>query len=281
MLDSELREHYREGLTSNTFKDINNESFVLMENEYLVVYNDLDGTLMDILKWNGHSLESLSDKNGKLGKGFKTFQFGEFKPKDPQQIIAIDSILNNQLTSIRGRAGSGKSLIALNTAWKLVESYGYKLVIFANPTPLRNSQELGFYPGTQLEKILQSSTGAMLKSKFGDEVEVIRHIQDGKLDILPFVDLRGYDSGDDKCIIWVVEAQNLTSDLLKLGLQRITESTKVIVDGDYHSQVDKDVYSYDNGMKRMSEVFRGSDIYGEVELQNVYRSRLADLAELM
>lgn len=59
--------------------------------------------------------------------------------------MAVDSILNNQLTSIRGRAGSGKSIIALNTAWNLVEKEGYKLVIFVNPTPLRDSQELGFY----------------------------------------------------------------------------------------------------------------------------------------
>lgn len=44
---------------------------------------------------------------------------------------------------------------------------------------------------------------------------------------------------------------------MKLGLQRISDNTKVIVDGDYFAQVDKDVYSSNNGMRRMSEVFRG------------------------
>jgi PhoH-like ATPase len=254
--------------------------FDLLTNEYIVVNDDITGELMDILKWNGQYLVSLRDNKGKLGKGFRTFQFNQFTPRDEQQIMAVDSIFSNQITSIRGRAGSGKSLIALNTAWKLVEKEGYKLVIFVNPVPSLNAQELGFYKGDKLEKLLQSSVGTMLKAKFGDEVEILRQIQDGTLDILPFVDLRGFDTGD-KTVAWILEAQNLTSELLKLGLQRIGEGSKVIIDGDYHQQVDKDVYISDNGMKRMSEVFRGTDLYGEVELQNVHRSRIAEIADQM
>ena len=120
----------------------------------------------------------------------------------------------------------------------------------------------------------------MLKSKFGDEFEILRLINDGKLDILPFVDLKGFDTAD-KTIIWVLEAQNLTTELLKLGLQRIGEGSKVIIDGDFHQQIDKAVYVTDNGMKRMSEVFRGDEMYGEIELQNIYRSRIAKLADTM
>ncbi|MED3562267.1 PhoH family protein [Bacillus xiapuensis] len=264
----------------NIYLNLGINQFDLMTNEYIIIYDDLDGELLEIMKWNGEYLVSLRDKKGKLGKGFKTFQFNDFVPRDEQQIMAVDSILNNQLTSIRGRAGSGKSLIALNTAWYLVEKEGYNLVIFVNPVPSLNAQELGFYKGDRLTKLLQSAVGAMLKSKFGDEVEIMRQIQDGKLDILPFVDIRGYDTGD-KTICWIVEAQNLTAELLKLGLQRIAEGSKVIVDGDYHQQIDKDIYIADNGMKRMSEVFRGTELYGEVELQNVHRSRIADLADKM
>lgn len=256
-------------------------SLELMINEYAVINNRKDGELLDIVVWTGKEIESLRNEKGILGEGFTTFQFGEFAPRDEQQIMAIDSIRRNQLTSIRGRAGSGKSLITLNTAWELVEKEQYKLVIFCNPTPLREAQELGFYKGDRMEKLMQSAVGTMLKSKFGDEIEILRQIQDGKLDILPYVDLRGWDSGDTKTIIWMIESQNLTSDLLKLGLQRVTESTKVVVDGDYFSQVDKDVYASSNGMKRMSEVFRGKELYGEVELQTVHRSVLADIADLM
>jgi PhoH-like ATPase len=259
----------------------NQNIFELLVNEYVIINDDIDGELLDIMKWNGKMLQSLQDDKGKLGGGLRTLQFGELTPRDEQQIMAIDSILNNQLTSLRGRAGSGKSLITLYTAWHLVEKMGYKLVMFVNPTPLRDSQELGFYKGDRLEKLMQSAVGTMLASKFGSIDGVMEQIEDGKLEILPFVDLRGYDSGELPTIVWILEAQNLTSDLMKLGLQRIAENTKVVVDGDYHAQVDKDAYSSDNGMKRMSEVFRGTDLYGEVELQQVHRSRIADIADTM
>ena len=68
---------------------------------------------------------------------------------------------------------------------------------------------------------------------------------------------------------------------MKLGLQRIGEGSKVIVDGDFHQQIDREVYIADNGMKRMSEVFRDNELYGEIELQNVHRSRIAELADKM
>lgn len=255
--------------------------FELMINEYAIINNVKDGELLDIVKWDGKETKSLRDANGNLGAKFSTLQFGEFKPFDEQQIMAIDSIRSNQLTSIRGRAGSGKSLITLNTAWRLVEEEGYKLVMFVNPTPLREAQELGFYKGDRKEKLMQSAVGTMLKSKFGSEEEIEKQIIYERLEILPFVDLRGWDSGDNKTIVWILEAQNLTADLMKLGLQRITENTKVVVDGDFHAQVDKDSYASNNGMKRMSEVFRGDVLYGEVELQTVHRSRLADLADKM
>ncbi|MEN7388435.1 PhoH family protein [Bacillus licheniformis] len=263
------------------YLNLNVNKFNLLINEYAVINDDLNGELMDILKWNGEMLQSLRNKKGRIKNGFKTDQFGEFQPRDEQQVMAVDSILNNQLTSIRGRAGSGKSIIALNTAWNLVEKEGYKLVIFVNPTPLRDSQELGFYKGDRLEKLLQSAVGTMLRSKFGDEDEIIKQINDNNLEILPFVDLRGYDTGEMKTIVWILEAQNLTADLLKLGLQRISDNTKVIVDGDYFAQVDKDVYSSNNGMRRMSEVFRGNEIYGEIELQTIHRSKIADIADRM
>ena len=69
---------------------------------------------------------------------------------------------------------------------------------------------------------------------------------------------------------------------MKLALQRIGEDSICIVEGDYNAQVDLSSYSgNNNGMKRMSEVFRGHSLYGEVELQNIYRSKIAEIAEQM
>jgi PhoH-like ATPase len=278
MVESELEKIYNNWV-ENTYN--------LLVNEYLVIYDDAvtdNLEILDIFKWNGKYMETLkrNKRSGKIDLSFKTSQFDKFVPKDAYQMMAVDSILNNQLTQIRGRAGSGKSKIALETSWHLIERGEYeRLVVFVNPTPVRDSQEMGFYKGDKLEKLMQSSVGVMLKSKFGDEIEIERQIIQGRLDILPFVDLRGYETGEKKTIVWMTESQNLTADLMKLGLQRISENTKVIIDGDYHAQVDKDVYATSNGMKRVSEIFRGEDLYGEVELQNIYRSRVADIADRM
>ena len=69
---------------------------------------------------------------------------------------------------------------------------------------------------------------------------------------------------------------------MKLALQRIGEDSIVIIDGDVDGQVDLAQYAgANNGMKRMSDVFRGQDLYGEVKLKNIYRSRIASIAEQM
>ena len=273
----DMSESQLKGLYDNV--EVN--SLGLITNEYSIINNVVDGELLDVIRWDGDKIETIVNEKGTLGTEIQTPRFGKLVPKDEYQAMTIDSILKNQVTSVRGRAGSGKSLIALHTSWQLVEKEGYKLVVFVNPVNTQDATELGYYKGDRLTKLLQSSVGATLISKFGDEFTIMEQMEEGKLEIHPFADLRGYDTGDNKVVVWILEAQNLTSELLKLGLQRIGENTKVIVDGDFHLQIDKQVYANNNGMKRMSEVLRGIDLYAEIELQNVYRSRLADLVDAM
>lgn len=69
---------------------------------------------------------------------------------------------------------------------------------------------------------------------------------------------------------------------MKLGLQRIGEDSICIIDGDDNTQVDDKAYAgANNGMKRLSKVFRGAEFYGEVELKQIHRSRIAELADKM
>ena len=71
-------------------------------------------------------------------------------------------------------------------------------------------------------------------------------------------------------------------ELLKLAIQRVGEDSFMILDGDIKSQVDLVEYEgSNNGMRRASQVFRGTDLYGEVTLKQIHRSRLAEIAEQM
>ena len=93
-------------------------------------------------------------------------------------------------------------------------------------------------------------------------------------------DIRGYDSTGMRAGIYITEAQNMDISLMKLALQRIGEDSICIIDGDDRAQVDDPSFAgIHNGMKRVSQVFRGHDIYGEVTLAEIHRSKIAQIAE--
>ena len=69
---------------------------------------------------------------------------------------------------------------------------------------------------------------------------------------------------------------------MKLALQRIGSDCVCVIEGDDKSQVD-DIHfeGINNGMKRLSKVFRGNNIYGETELKIIHRSVIAAIADNM
>ena len=103
-----------------------------------------------------------------------------------------------------------------------------------------------------------------------------------QLILLPMSDVRGYDTTGMHAGIYITEAQNMDIELMRLALQRIGEDSICIIEGDDDAQVDMAMYAgARNGMKRMSKIFRGQDFYGEVSLQNIHRSRIANIAQKM
>lgn len=138
------------------------------------------------------------------------------------------------------------------------------------------------YPGDKNSKLFDSSIGNMLASKLGGRFAIEQLIAQGKIELLPLSDLRGYDTTNMNCAVYITEAQNMDIELMKLALQRIGEDSICIIDGDYDTQVDMSQYAgMNNGMRRASEIFRGKDLYGEVELKNIHRGRIASIAEEM
>ena len=241
--------------------------FDLCTNEYLIIYNN-EGEIVDRIMWTGEKYRQLRFHN------FNSKYFGDVKPMkdDVYQMLAADSVVNNQITMLCGKPGSGKTYIAFGYLFSLLDHGKIdRIIIFCNPTTAKNAAKLGFYPGSATEKLMSSQVGAVLSSKIGSALEVERLIQQEKLVLMPAADARGYET-PARSGVYIMESQNLTSDLLRMLLQRIKEDCKVIVDGDYNEQVDMDIYQESNGMREMSRVFRGEDIYGQVELQNIHRT---------
>lgn len=261
------------------YEHLNENIYDLLVNEYLIIKNS-DGEVVDKMKWDGEMYQNLKYPT------IKSNYFGAVKPYngDIYQQMALNSLSTNQVTMIKGAAGTGKSYLAIGYLMYLLEKRKIeKIIIFCNTVATANSAKLGYYPGSKDEKLLDSSIGNMLSAKLGDAFGLEQMIAQGKIQLLPMSDVRGFDTGGDMTTgVYITEAQNMDISLMKLALQRIGEDSICIIDGDYNAQVDLSQYAgSNNGMRRMSEVFRGENCYGEVELQNIYRSKIAIIAEKM
>lgn len=248
----------------------------LLTNEYLIIKNSLNQPV-DAWKFDGTCLVPLDIKP------IKSALLGRLKEKDFYQRCALDSFQNNKITVIKGKPGSGKSHLSMNFLFSQIEKGKIdKIIIFTNPTPTRGAAEIGFLPGTRIEKLMESNIGNFLMGKIGDKMMAMSLITQGKLDLLPISDIRGFDTTGMNCAVYITEAQNMTVDMMKLSLQRIGDDCTCIIDGDCETQVDNKLYEgKNNGMNRLSEVFRDRKIYGEIELKNIYRSEIAKIADLM
>ena len=267
-LDNQAMEEFYSYPTSNYFN-----AYI---NQYIIVRNQ-QREIVDRKVWTGEGYRNITFES------FDSKHFGKIKPLDVQQQFAADSFTHNKLTLIKGKPGSGKTILALGYLFGQLEKHQIDhIIIFCNTVAAKNSARLGYYPGSRLEKLLDSQIGNLLASKLGSRMEVERLTNSEELILLPMSDIRGYDTTGMRAGIYISEAQNMDITLMKLALQRIGEDSICIIDGDAKTQVDDIAFAgLNNGMRRVSKVFRGQDFYGEVELKEIHRSTIGKIADKM
>ena len=256
------------------YQDMTNNIFSALPNQYLILKQEKE--IRDIICWTGTEYRSL-----KYNKEFSSKWLGDIKPKDVYQKCAMDAVCHNKLTLLRGPGGTGKSMIALHYLMSAFEKGKIdRIILFCNPVATKNAARLGFYTGSRLEKLLDAQVGNFLTSKFGDKEVLEGLINTNKIMLLPMSDIRGFDTSGMRAGVYITEAQNLSIELMKLAIQRIGEDSFLILDGDDKTQVDLPEFEGDNnGIRRVSEVFRGEDCYGEIVLKQIYRSKIAEIAD--
>lgn len=118
--------------------------FGLLTNEYLLIYDKETGECVDKACWTGDKMRSVS---------FYTFDsnwFGRIKPMkdDVYQALVADSFKNNHITMVRGKAGSGKTTLALAYLMSELEKHKIdKIIIFCNTVATKNAAKLGLRIG--------------------------------------------------------------------------------------------------------------------------------------
>ncbi len=261
------------GLPVDEFKEkhpeielIPNGCFILTSerNSVLVRYNPFTGTLK------------------KIEKG--TPNYG-IQPRNTEQKFAFD-VLNDpeiKLIGITGKAGTGKTLLALASALKQAKQY--KQILLARPIVALANKDIGFLPGTEKEKVgpyMQPlfDNLSVIKGQYPSDSLEARQIDEMQkneqlvIEALAFI--RGRSLADIFCI--VDEAQNLTPHEIKTIITRTGEGTKMIFTGDIQ-QIDSpylDMQS--NGLAYMIDKMRGQKLFAHVNLIKGERSELAELA---
>lgn len=259
---------------ANIYNHMDVNTYDMCLGQYLIVKN-LNNENIQIFKWTEIGYDTIIQK-----PMFKSNMLGTLKPLDDIQRCAIDSIVNNDITVLYGRAGSGKTTLPLNYAMQMIEKGTFKKChIVYSYEPLKGAKTLGYEKGDHVTKLLYSgSIGNILASKFGDLQQVEYMIERNMIDIIPTANIRGVEFESDSIVI-VTEAQNLDVYTLKTIIQRCKDGCKQIYEGDVIEQKDTDLSSI--GINRLIEVFKGHPKFGCLKLKNNYRGELTELADRM
>ena len=213
----------------------------------------------------------------------KTRCFG-IEPRNAEQTFAMDLLTDKhiQLIAITGKAGTGKTLLALAAA--LSQNEDYEQIMLARPIVAMSNKDLGALPGDAKEKVapyMQPLFDNLNVIKHalgyqGKEVQIIDNLQkNNQLIIEALAYIRGRSLSNTYFI--VDEAQNLTPHEIKTIITRAGEGTKIVFTGDIH-QIDQpylDMQS--NGLVYMIDKMKGEDIFAHINLIKGERSYLSEL----
>ena len=222
--------------------------------------------------------------DGLVRKVTKEKNFG-IEPRNAEQAFAFD-LLNDdrvKLLAITGKAGTGKTLLALAGALK---QHGmYKQILLARPIVSLSNKDLGFLPGDEKQKIAPYMQPLfdnlnVIKRQFSLESNDYRTLQEmqagGSLVIEALAYIRGRSLSDTFCII--DEAQNLTPHEIKTIITRAAEGTKMVFTGDVYQIDSPYLDTQSNGLAYMIDRMQGQEIFGHVNLVKGERSKLSELA---
>lgn len=268
-----IHQFYNDDDMATFYESPENNFLDLLINQYAILKSST-GEVVDKIKWNGDRNISINPRN------FKSGMFGNIKPLDDIQVCAFDSIQNNDITVLTGKAGCGKTTLPLAYITQMLDTQKYKKchIVYHFET-LKGAKTLGFIKGDTQTKMLEtSSLGNILSSKLGDRQQVERMLASGIIDIIPTSNIRGVEFNSDE-ILYITEGQDIDTYTLKTILQRCKEGCKIILEGDILEQ--SDLRTSDLGLPKMIDIFKGYEKFGHIKLKNNYRSTICELADKM
>lgn len=220
----------------------------------------------------------------KIKKVDKTPSYG-IVPRNAEQSFALE-ILNDpniKLVALTGKAGTGKTLLALASALKQADLF--KQILLARPIVALANKDLGFLPGDEKQKIAPYMQPLfdnlnVIKTQLTPGSPDIRRIDDlqknNQLVIEALAFIRGRSLSETFCII--DEAQNLTPHEVKTIITRAGEGTRMVFTGDIQQIDSPYLDAQSNGLAYMVDKMKGQELFAHINLIKGERSELSELA---
>lgn len=266
------------------------------------LYSDIEGVPFDEFNLEGpvNPNECFIMKNGKksalarynpftnkIKKVEKQVCYG-IQPRNAEQTFALEVLLDPdvKLVALTGKAGTGKTLLALASALKQHDNYDQ--ILLARPIVALGNKELGFLPGDEKQKI-----APYMQPLFDNLIVIKNHLSYGsaearsieemqttkKLEIEALAYIRGRSLSQTYCII--DEAQNLTPHEIKTIITRAGEGTKMVFAGDLQQIDSPYLDAQSNGLAYVIDKMNGQDLFAHINLVKGERSRLSELASTL
>ncbi len=238
-----------------------------------------------ILKNGSNSALAFYDSRTQTVKSIQPQICYGIKPRNSEQIFALNAMLNPDipLITVSGKAGTGKTLLALAAA--LARKQLYRQIFIARPVVPLSNKDLGFLPGdvaSKLDPYMQPlyDNLTVIQNHFNEnnsQSKQIRElIEEEKIVITPISYIRGRSIV--RVFFIVDEAQNLTPHEVKTIITRAGEGTKIVFTGDIFQIDHPYLDSQTNGLAYIIEKMKGQPLYAHINLEKGERSDLAELA---
>lgn len=274
-VDDQLIDRYYAGEDISIDKDEIDELWY--PNQYVMMVSNANEKKSALARFRSHHepLEKIIHKN---------IPDWKIDARNKEQAFAIDMLMdpNIKIVSLVGRAGSGKTLLAIaaglqQTIGLRTDENHYSRLIVSRPVqPL--GKDIGFLPGTMEEKMLPWLMPIQDNLKFlmGDRTSLEMYMEKGKIELEALTYIRGRSIAN--AFIVIDEAQNLTKHEIKTIITRIGEGTKIVLTGDVEQIDNVYVNETSNGLAHAIENFKEYAIAGHVTFKKGERSELATLA---
>ncbi|MNI64101.1 PhoH-like protein [compost metagenome] len=209
--------------------------------------------------------------------------FGSIMHKNVEQMMALELLLDNSISivTLSGKAGTGKTLLALATALQLtLDDQKYRKVLVGRPiVPM--GKDIGYLPGEKDEKLrpwmqpIYDNLEFLFDTKKPGEIDKIMMGMQGELQVEALTYIRGRSIPNQFIII--DEAQNLSRHEVKTIATRLGEGSKLVLVGD-PAQIDHPYLdAYSNGLTYFIETMKDQKEVAHISLVHGERSNISQL----